>query len=123
MGLFSPTILLSMVLGYDLGFLPAHHARFMRLHLFQTGFNNGHVLIHEVGHWVGLLHTFEGGCSVKTGGDLVDDTPYEDMSAFPKSNTPFLIYFLIKLIFTVVRHSLKIFYVSREKIAAPNFLD
>ncbi|KAK3182618.1 hypothetical protein K4F52_006068 [Lecanicillium sp. MT-2017a] len=37
-----------------------------------SSMNNNVSTIHEVGHWLGLIHTFEGGCS---GGDLVDDTP------------------------------------------------
>ncbi|KAL4958804.1 zinc metalloprotease [Aspergillus stella-maris] len=45
-----------------------------------THYNRGGTAIHEIGHWNGLLHTFEGeSCSPDNEGDYIDDTPQESV--------------------------------------------
>ncbi len=56
---------------------------FIERHVLPGGtapFDEGKTLVHCVGHWLGLFHTFQDGCD--GAGDMVDDTPAHRSPSF-----------------------------------------
>jgi hypothetical protein len=50
----------------------------------SDAYNKGRTLVHEAGHWLNLLHTFQDGCAsdASNGGDRIADTPPEAKPTF-----------------------------------------
>jgi len=81
------------VAGY--AYLPAAHGSnfdgiVQEAAYFGSSYSNDVVITHEMGHYLGLYHTFEGGCTNNnclTDGDKVCDTPPDNSTAYTNCGT------------------------------------
>lgn len=53
----------------------------------EPDLDSGNIAVHEIGHWLGLLHTFHrsywlGGLSCEGTGDLIADTPHQGYPSY-----------------------------------------
>jgi len=82
------------VAGY--AYLPSAHGRpfdgiVVEAKYTGNSFKNNAILTHEMGHYLGLLHTFQGGCSnlnCLVNGDKVCDTPPDGTTSRPPCGFP-----------------------------------
>jgi len=54
----------------------------LRYYPAKGGFSDPLVPVHEVGHWLGLLHTFQYGCGTLVHSDLIRDTPTQSAAVY-----------------------------------------
>jgi hypothetical protein len=54
----------------------------LRYYPTRGGFSDPLVPVHETGHWLGLLHTFQFGCGSVAHGDLIRDTPTQKAAVY-----------------------------------------
>ncbi len=54
----------------------------LRYNPTKQGFSDPLVPVHEAGHWLGLLHTFQFGCGSLAHGDLIRDTPSQKAAVY-----------------------------------------
>ena len=82
------------VAGY--AYLPSAHGNLVdgiiiEASFFGNSYAEDVVSIHEMGHYLGLYHTFEGGCAnadCLIDGDKVGDTPPDNSTAYTSCNIP-----------------------------------
>jgi len=92
--IWSVTNIMGGVAGY--AYFPSAHGTNVDGIVIEAGYMgsspaNSSVLVHEMGHYLGLYHPFEGGCpnnDCLVDGDKVCDTPPDNTTSRPPCSTP-----------------------------------